>query len=131
MVDVGVDEGDFGLVCWIGENGAKDLVHGGDTCASGNHAELADEAWTVVKLALGTLDANLVANGKLCKVTGNVALLVGFDEEIKIATVIVIANGGITTGHKLSVNFSRDGHVLANGEIEHVVSIAQLEAVTG
>ena len=131
MVDVGVDEGDFSLVCGIGENGAQDLVHGGDTCAPGNHAELADEAWTVVELSLGTLDTNLVANVELCKVTGNVSLLVGFDDEIKIATVIVIANGGIATGNKLLVNFSGDGHVLANGEIEHVVSIAQLKAVTG
>jgi len=124
VVDIGIDEGDFGLVYGIGENGAEDLVHGGDTCTSGNHAELADKAGTVIELALGTLDANLVANGELRKVTGNVALLVGFDEEIKITTVVLIANGGIATGNELSVNFSRDGHVLANGQIKHVVSIA-------
>lgn len=80
FVDVGVYESDGGLVKGIAEGSTDDLDHGGDAGAACDHADVVGDAWRVLEVALGTLDANLVAEFELGKVTGDVAFLIGLED---------------------------------------------------
>jgi hypothetical protein len=51
------------------------------------------KVWSVGKVALWTLYANVVANLELGDVTGDVSLLVGLDEKVKVALVLITAEG--------------------------------------
>ena len=53
------------------------MEHWGDASASGNHANCTRQRGSIVELAFGTFDANLVTNFKKGNMTGDVALLVG------------------------------------------------------
>ena len=75
-VDVRVDEVQLGLVPGVLECGADDLEHGRDTGTASDHADLLAEGRVVFELALGTLDADLVADFEEGDVSGDVAFLV-------------------------------------------------------
>jgi len=131
LVDVGIDETNGGCVGRVAEDSADDLDHRGNTCASGNHAEMVAEIRVIDEIALGTLYAKSIANLQACKDTRDVAFLISLDEEIKAAKVVVTANGCIATRHDLAVDFCRDRDMLANGKTENVVGPGKLEAVEG
>lgn len=77
LADVRVEEGDGGAVEGVLEGGADDLDHGRDTCAAGDHAEVADEVGSVHEVALGALDADGVADLELRDVFGDIAEVIG------------------------------------------------------
>ena len=76
FVHVGVDEAELGLVGTVTERRTRNLDHGRNASSASNHAEVAREASTVVELALGSLDAYMVANLEQGDVARDVALLV-------------------------------------------------------
>ena len=61
-VDVGVYKTEASIVVLVLEGCADDLEHGRNSCAACDHANLAREGGSVLELALGTLDADGVAN---------------------------------------------------------------------
>lgn len=52
------------------------MDHRGNTCASGNHANVVAEIRAVDKIALGTLDANSITNFQARKDARDVAFLI-------------------------------------------------------
>jgi hypothetical protein len=53
------------------------------------------------------------------------------DEEVKVAAVVVVADGCVAAGDVLAVDVGRDGDVLANGETDDILGVGELEAVAG
>lgn len=48
-----------------------------------------------------------------------------------MAAVVVVADGGVAPRDKLSVNFSRNGNVLTNGQAENIIEMREFETVAG
>lgn len=128
LVDVGVDEGDGGVVEGVLQGGFDDLDHGGDTGAAGDHADVRREGGVVDEVALGALDADFVVYFEEGEVAGDVAFFVcleedalavvpcsesakhgakldaHLDEEIKVAAVIVAGDRGVAAHDVLAVD---------------------------
>jgi hypothetical protein len=51
------------------------------------------------------------------------------NEEVEVATVIVVADGGVAPGDVFTINFSRYGNVLADRKAENVLRVWQGETV--
>lgn len=62
FVDIGVDDSEFGWVTGVEERVAGDLEHGCDTGTASNHAKFGSKVGSEDELALGTLDADVIAN---------------------------------------------------------------------
>lgn len=77
LSNVGVDEAELGWVTGVEEGVADNLEHGGDASSAGNKTKLLGQGWGVDELALGSLDADIIADLEQRKVSGDVALLVG------------------------------------------------------
>ena len=75
-VDVGIYERETCAVHGVFECGTDDLKHGGDARAACDHANFTGEGGAVLELALGSLDADGVADLEEGDDTGYVALLV-------------------------------------------------------
>jgi len=58
LIDVSVNESDFGMIFGVLEAGMNDLHHRSDTCATRNHGDVLDEIWGVQEAAFGTFDTN-------------------------------------------------------------------------
>lgn len=134
--DVGKDEVDLGLVAQLAaaHNGADDLQHRRDAGAAGNHAKVADHVGRVDKRALGAPDADGLADGQRGQVPADVALRVRLDEQVKVARLVVAADGrvGAHDRRDLVVGVGQvraDGDVLANGQAENAGRARKLEAV--
>ena len=129
LVDVGVEERHGGLVLRVPEDGTDDLDHWGNTGTSSNHAEVIDEVGGVLEVALGSLDAELVARVEGGDIARDVALFVGLDEELKVALVVGERDGGVVANDGLAVDLCCDSNVLADGKAEDIVRTGKLEAV--
>lgn len=101
--DVGVDERDFGLVLWVLHNGTNNLQHGGDASATSDHSEVRNESRLIFELTFGTLDADRLTESEERKVAGDVTLLVGLDEQLEVASVIIRGNRRIGAHDVLAV----------------------------
>jgi hypothetical protein len=75
-VDIGIYERETCAVHGVFECGTDDLKHGGDACATRDHAKFTGEGGAVLELALGSLDADGVTDLEEGDDTGYVALLV-------------------------------------------------------
>jgi len=51
------------------------------------------------------------------------------DDEVEATTVVVVADGGVTTGDEFTVDLCGDRDVLANREAENVLNVWKLETV--
>lgn len=51
------------------------------------------------------------------------------DEEVEVATVIVVADWGVAPGNVFAINFSRHRDMLANRKPENVLRVWQSETV--
>ena len=83
MSDVGVDKFDTGGVGTVVQDGRDDLVHGGDSGSTSDHAERANEAWAVSELALGTSDVNGVTDFELSDMLRDVPLVVALWNRVR------------------------------------------------
>lgn len=136
--DVGKQQVDLGAVALgaAADNGADNLQHGGDAGASGNHAKVADHVGGVDEGALGSADADGLADQERGHHLGNVALGVRLDEQVKVAGLVVARDGGVGAdnllGGAVGLGEGRaDGDVLADGEAEDRLGRGELEAVAG
>jgi len=129
LVDVGVDEGEFGWVTGIEKGITDDLKHGGDTSSSGNETELGGEFRGVSKLALGSLDTDFVANLEKGKVTRDIALLIGLHNKVKVAKVVITSGRSVAPDNVLSINLSSYGDVLSSGKTQIVLWIGETETI--
>lgn len=84
MVDIGIEEADGGCVGRVAEDRADDLDHRGNTCTSGNHADMVAEIRAVDKIAFGTLYANGIANLQACKDARDVAFLISLEKDRRL-----------------------------------------------
>lgn len=100
---VGVDERDFGLVLWVLHDGTNNLQHRGNASATSDHSEVRNESRLVLELAFGTLDANRLTESEERKVAGDVAFLVGLDEQLEVASIIIGGNRRIGAHDVLAV----------------------------
>lgn len=145
-VHVRVDQAELRAVLGVLQSSANDLQHWRDTSAASNHAEVTRQRWRVCELALGTLDAYLVAEFEKRDVARDVALLVGLkhvvrtrrrrktgearlDEQIKVTEVVVTACGRVAARYILAVDLRTDRDVLANWQTEHVLRVGKRKAV--
>lgn len=148
VVDIGVNEADFGRVAGIAKDSADDLEHGGDTSTASNHAYMFAETRGIDEIALGALEAHNVTDFERGHDARDISFFVGLakirnrsggeifwekdlDEEVKTPGVIVAADGGVAASDEFAIDLGGDGDVLANGEAEYVEHAGQLEAVTG
>lgn len=133
---VGEDQVHFGTVtCGAAPDDSLDnLQHGGDARATGNHTKVANHVGCVHESALGSADADGLADGERGKVLADVAGGVGLDEQVEVAGLLVAADGGVgaydfLVGAIWLGEHSADGDVLANGEAEDVVRALEGDAV--
>ena len=75
-VDIGVDQTELGFILGIFEDSPNDLKHWSYSRATRDHAKLSGETRGIYELALGTFDADLVADFKEANVLGDVPGLV-------------------------------------------------------
>ena len=134
--DVGKDEIDLGLVAQrtTADNGTDDLEHRGDARPASNHAKVTNHVGGVNEGALGSADANSLADHEGGHVLRDVALGVGLDEEVEVARLVVTGYGGVRAdnllGGAIGLGKGRaDRDVLADGEAEDGVGGGKLEAV--
>jgi len=127
--DIGVDERDFGLILWVLYNGTNDLQHGGDAGATSDHSEVRNESRLIPELTFGTLDADRLAESEERKVPGDVTLLVGLDEQLEVASVIIGGNRRIGAHDVLAVYLRLYRNVLSNWKAEDVVGISKREFI--
>ena len=127
--DVGVDERDFGLVLWVLHDGTNNLQHGGDASATSDHSEVRNESRLILKLAFGAPDADRLTKSEERKVAGDVALLVGLDEQLEVASVIIGGNGRIGAHDVLAVYLSLYRDVPSYWKTEDVVGIRKREFI--
>jgi len=121
MIDISINQIHPGPVLRIFEYDTQDLIHGSDASATGNHAQTASEVVIVNKLPLGSFNTQLVAYFELANVSRDISFLIGLNEKVKVATIFMVADGGIATRNDLAIYFSRDGYVLTSREIQDIV----------
>lgn len=134
--NVGENEIDLGAIARgaAPDNGADDLQHGRDAGTAGDHAKVTDHVGGVDKGALGTLDADGLADLQRGHVLGDVAGRVGLDEQVEVAGLVVARDRGVGTHNLLGgtvglLDGGADGDVLADGQAEDGVGSGELEAV--
>lgn len=128
-VNVCKDQIHLSIVIWVPQDRLDDLQHRSNPGATGDHAECADKVGAVVKLALGPLNADGLADFEACDIFGYVAGGVGLDQEGELALVIVGGDGCVGAHDILAVDAGSDGDVFADGEAEDVVSAGEIKAV--
>lgn len=128
-VNICKDQVHLRIVVRVPQDRLDDLQHWGDPGATGDHAKRADEVGAVVKVALGPLDADGLADFKTCDVFGDVAGGVGLDQEGELAFVVVGGDGRVGAHDLLAVDAGGDGDMLADGEAEDVIGSGEVETV--
>lgn len=86
--DVAKDNGNLGLVVGVVEDAAAQLVHGGDTSAASNEADVAVLVLGPGVLGERALDGKRLSRSKLVDVGAHGAALVLLDEEVDVAAFI-------------------------------------------
>lgn len=76
LVDVSINKANSSLVERVPQSRADDLDHGGDTGSARNHTDMVREVRSILEVALGALDTNVITEFEEGEVTGNVALLI-------------------------------------------------------
>lgn len=134
--DVGKDQIDLGLVAGStsANDGANDLEHGSDTSASSNHTKVADHVGGVDEGALGTANANCLADLERGHVLGDVALRIRLDQEVDESRLVVTRDRGIRSNDFLdgSIRLRKvgaNGDVLADRKTKNVLLRGELESV--
>ena len=120
--NVGEDEVNLCLVAGgtSADNSLDDLKHGGNTSSSGNHAKVAYHVGSVDKSALGSANANGLANGKAGQILRDVTGGVRLDEQVEVAGLVIARDGSVGANNLLASAIilgdgSADRDVLANG----------------
>jgi len=116
LVNVSVDESNGGAVERVPQGSADDLNHRGNTSSTGDHAEMTNRVGGVSEVALWTFDPDAVTNLQSRNIFGDVALLVALDNEVEVATVVVVADGGVAPYDFLATNVSRHRDMLSDRE---------------
>lgn len=127
--NVGVDERYFCLVLVVLHDGTNNLQHGGDASATSDHPEMRNKSRPILELTFGALDANRLTESEERKVSRDVALLVGLDKQLEVASVIVGGDGRIGARDVLAVYLSLNRDVLSNRKAKDVVGIGKGELV--
>jgi hypothetical protein len=76
VIDISVYETETRAVARVLEGCTDDLKHRSDTCTTSNHAKLARQDGAVLELALGSFDANGVANFEEGEDAGYITLFI-------------------------------------------------------
>lgn len=134
--DVGEDEVNLGLVTsgTATNDGTDDLQHGSDTSATSDHTKVTDHVGSVDESALGSLDAQSLANAEGSHVLGDVAGGVRLDEQVEVAGLVVTGDGGVGPDDLLGGaiglgQLGANGDVLADGKAEDRVRGGEGETV--
>ena len=128
--DIGIDERKLRLVVWVLEHGSDDLEHRRDAGTACKHTDVRAQSGPVVELALGSFDADMVANRQERHVPGDVSLFICLDHEVKVTEIIIRRCRRIRTHDALAINICLHRDVLSNGQTKYVVGVGQTEAVT-
>ena len=135
-VDIGEDQIDLGGVVaavagTVADDRLDDLEHGGDTSATGDHTDVTAHVGGVDHGALGTAHLHGLTDLELGQVLGDVALGVGLDQQVKVASLVVGGDGGIGADHLLGLTGNGGGErdVLADGKTQDVGGAGQGETV--
>jgi len=131
LVDVGVDEAEFGRVTRVEKSITNDLKHGCDTSSASDETELGGEFGRVFELALGPLDADFVTSLDTREIARDISLLISFHYKVEMAKVVIASGGSIAADNILSINLSSYGYVLSGGKTEIVLWIGETETVEG
>jgi len=87
LVDVGVDEAEFGRITRVEKSITDDLKHGCDTSSASDETELGGEFGRVFELALGPLDADFVASLDTREIARDVSLLIGLIKSTRMVQI--------------------------------------------
>lgn len=127
--NVGVDKRYFGLVLVVLHDGTNNLQHWGDASATSDHPEVRNKSRPILELTFGALDANRLTDSEERKVSRDVALLVGLDEQLEVTSVIVGGDRRIGAHDVLAVYLSLNRDVLSNRKAKEVVGVGKRELV--
>lgn len=133
--DVAEDEGDLGLVLGVLEDGARELVHGGDTGTAGNQGNVVVLVGLPRVLRDGALHLELLADSHVVHVLRHNATGVLLDNEVEVALGILVGNGSVRTDggllhlRALVLGDERAGDIEARNGILFVQLEAQLLGV--
>lgn len=123
------NKGNLGLIIGVLEDGAEELVHGGDTGAAGNAGDVLVLVLLPLVLGEGTLDVETLARDHVVHVAGHGSLLVLLDHEVHESLGVLIRDGGVGTNDGLSSlggELGQDG--AARSQSRDLVLLGQLEA---
>jgi len=99
--DVTEDERDLGLVLGVLEDGAGELVHGGDTGATGNQGDVVVLVGLPRVFGDGALHLQRLAGSHAVHVLGHDAAGVLLDDEVDVTGSVLVGNGGVGTDGRL------------------------------
>lgn len=105
---VTVEKVDLGLVLGVLVDGLDELVQRGDTGSGTNQGDLLVEVGLPLVLDDGTLEGQGLALLELVDVLGHLSLGVRLDDELKLALLVGVGNGGVRSHHVGALG----GHVL-------------------
>lgn len=99
--DVTKDEGDLGLVLGVLEDGAGELVHGGDAGATSDEGDVVVLVGLPGVLGDGALHLERLAGGHVVHVLGHDATGVALDDEVEVAGLVLVGDGGVRANSRL------------------------------
>lgn len=88
-----------------------------------------NESRLILELAFGTPDADRLTESEERKIAGDVAFLVGLDEQLEVASVVIGGNRRIGAQDVLAVYLSLYGDVPSYWKAEDVVGIRKREFI--
>jgi len=129
LIYISVDQGNCSAIGRVPEGGADDLNHRRNAGTARNQAKMTDEVGGIEEIALWSFDAKSVTYLEVINVARNIAFFIGFDNKGKLATVVVIADRGVTSGNDFAINFCGDRNVLSSRQAKYVLNVRELETV--
>lgn len=93
--DVTKDKSHLGLVLGVLEDGAGELVHGGDAGAAGDQGDVVVLVGLPGVLGDGALHLERLAGGHVVHVLGHDAAGVALDDEVEVAGLVLVGDGGV------------------------------------
>jgi len=93
--DVTVDERNLGLVLWVLEDSAGELVHGGDSGATSDQSDVVVLVGLPRVLGDGSLHLKRLARCHVVHVLGHDSTGVPLDDEVKVAGSVLVGDGGV------------------------------------
>lgn len=137
-VDIGENEIDLGSIVAAvsgsaADNSLDNLEHGSNTSSTRDHTNVAVHVGGVHHGTLGTANLHVLTDLQVIQVLGNVALRVGLDQKIKVASFMVGGDRGVgaNNGGRVSSNLSLERDVLTNWETQDVRCTRKGESVDG